>query len=149
MKAIESYSAPFSHIQKAIVKENTRLPEFMRPTTKPRSGEAKDGDLGKRDMMTLSTPDLLGIRRESSPMSKTPFNLKELLGESTNQDDSDEEKSVVNREEGFRPLRFPSPSPSKLLLTMLGMIDSPLMTWGEIQSEPMKLGPISIREAVD
>lgn len=119
----------------------------MRPTMKPRSIQERANQLGKRDILSLSTPDLLGIRKETSPANRTPFNLKELLGENDESGDS-EEDPMKNEGEGFKPLRFPSPSPSKLKLIMLGLLDSPLMTWGDIETEPIKLGPISFREAV-
>lgn len=101
--------------------------------------------LGKRDPLDLNTPNLLGLRIDPTPTSKTPFNLKELLGEHEENVDDEEAES----QSGFKPLRFPSPSPSRLALTSLGMLDSPIMTWGDIETEPMKLGPVSQREAVD
>ena len=114
-QALESYSEPFSHCQKMIVKENTRLPEFMKPPARPVLHNAKprqEHGLGKRDFFTLSTPNLLGIR-DKDAHSQTPFNLKQLLGE---RDGSDEEEDAPGeqRQGGFEPLRFPSPSPSRL-----------------------------------
>lgn len=116
----------------------------MRPNTRQPSGNQGSVLLGKRDALEMNTPNLLGIRRETSPTSKTPFNLREMLGEEEENPDDQE----TSNSGGFKPLRFPSPSPSRLVLISLGMLDSPLMTWGDIETEPQKLGPISQREAV-
>ncbi len=111
-QALESYSEPFSHCNKMIIKENTRLPEFMKPPARPvlQNPAARQEFLGKRDFYSLSTPNLLGIR-EKDPEAATPFNLKHLLGEKEGSEASEEEEDD-RQKGGFQPLRFPSPSPS-------------------------------------
>jgi len=108
------------------VKENTRLPEFMRPQPKQvlqSSLALGNASLGKRDSFSFNTPNLLGMYRETPREDKTPFNLKQMLGERSDSEDeegdlarnSGPESSARNRE--FKPLRFPSPSPSRRALT--------------------------------
>ena len=74
------------------------------------------GYLGKRTNYELSTPNLLGIREED-PSSRTPFDLKKLLGDSEWSDEESEGNNHQEGKKGFNLLKFPSPSPSTLLLT--------------------------------
>ena len=106
-----SYSEPYSYFQKQIIKENTRLPEFMRPQPKEISAaDSLEARLGKREIYDFNTPNLLGIYQEKGPEEKSPFNLKRLLGEDSDSDEEQEEEGQDYK--GFKPLRFPSPSPS-------------------------------------
>lgn len=134
---------------KEIVKENTRLPKFMVPQARTSIG------LGKRQSLQndqsgpafdgLSTPALLGMYGSKDSAFDDPailkphqstFDLRKLLGEK--KDHSDDEEEGDRPEGGLTLYKFPSPSPSRL--------SSPIMTWGVLETEPMRIGPVTQRE---
>lgn len=134
---------------KEIVKENTRLPKFMIPQTRSNIGlgkrESRENDPSGPTFDGLSTPALLGMfgsrdREFDDPAILKPhqstFDLRKLLGERKEQ--SDDEDGAGQTGSGLSLYKFPSPSPSRL--------SSPIMTWGVMETEPMRIGPITHRE---
>jgi hypothetical protein len=64
----------------------------------------------------LETPDLLGLPKEKREGDNTPYNLKNLLGSDAWEEDEGQGGQNIDGV-GFRPLKFPSPSPSSPRLT--------------------------------
>ena len=138
--------------QKEILTDNTRLPKFMMPKTRPTA------TLGKRQTSLtgdhapvydpLSTPALLGIHHSKDSHYDDPsvlkphqssFDLKALLGEQNHHsDDEDGPGATGTGPRGLSLHKFPSASPSQL--------GSPIMTWGCLETEAVRIGPVTQRE---